>query len=155
MLTTLQTALALAAAAVTVSVLTARYRRRRRRVGNPLARAFAGREFRQFDAHLETVACEEHRRLEEELARYLAGRAGYVVVVSEGPHGIALELSDGRCLVLGGIGRRTAELINCRGPMDMLRPESLDRDTFSYRLLFRGAAGAEVSVYARNVALAA
>jgi hypothetical protein len=153
MIAILNAALALAAA-VTISVLIARYRRGRRTAPNPLAQAFRGREFRQFDAHLEAVACDERRRLEGELARYLAGSAGYVVVVSRGPHGIALELSDGRRLALGGITPRTFELINRRGPMDMLRPESLDRGPFSYRLLLRGAVGAEINVYARNIALA-
>ena len=150
MLAILHTALALAAA-VTISVLTARYRRWRRTACNPVAQAFRGREFRQLDAHLEAVACEERRRLEEELARYLAGRAGHVLAVSKGPDGIALELSDGCRLALGGVSPRTIELINRRGSMDVLRPESLDHDAFSYRLLLRGAAGAEINVYARSI----
>ena len=150
MLAILHTALALAAA-VTISVLTARYRRGRRTAPNPLAQAFRGREFRQFDAHLEAVASEERRRLEGELARYLAGRAGYVVVVSKAPDGIALELSDGCRLALGGVSPRTIDLIDRRGLMDVLRPESLYRYAFSYRLLLRGAAGSEINVYARSI----
>ena len=147
-------ALALAAA-VTTAVLAARHRRGRRAARDPMAQAFRGREFRQFDAHLETVACEEGQRLEKELARYLTGRAGHVVVVWESPHGVALELSDGRRLALRGISTRTVELINRRAPRDMLRPATFDRDIFSCRLLLRGAAGAEISVYARNITLAA
>ena len=97
------------------------------------------------------VACEERRRLEGELARYLAGRAGHVLAVSKGPDGIALELSDGCRLALGGVSPRAIELIYRRGLMDVLRPESLDHDAFSYRLLLRGAAGDEINVYARNI----
>jgi hypothetical protein len=147
-------ALALAVA-VTTAVLAARHRPWRRAACDPLAQAFRGREFRRFDAHLENVACEELRRLEGELARYLAGRVGHIVVVLKAPHGVALELSDGRRLALRGISSRTVELINCRAPRETLRPEGLDRDVFSYRLLLRGAAGAEISVYARNITLAA
>jgi hypothetical protein len=150
MLAILPTALALAAA-VTISVLTARYWRGRRTACNPVAQAFRGREFRHLDAHLEAVACEERRRLERELALYLAGRAGYVVAVSKGPDGIALELSDGCRLALGGVSPRTIDLIDRRGLMDVLRPESLYRDAFSYRLLLRGAAGTEINVYARSI----
>lgn len=142
------------AAAVTTAVLAARHRPGRRVACDPIAQAFRGRGFRQFDAHLERVAREELQRLERELARYLAGRAGHVVDVSKAPHGVALELSDGRRLALGGISARTVELINCRAPEDMLRPARLDRDVFSYRLLLRAATGAEINVYARNITLA-
>jgi hypothetical protein len=154
MLVILCVALALAAA-VTISVAAVRYRSVRRAAQDPMAQAFGERQLRQLDAHLEAVACEELRRLERELARYLAGRAGHVVVVWRGPHGIALELSDGRHLALRGISARTVELIDGRARMDMLRPESLDRDAFSCRLLLRGADGTYINVYARNAALAA
>jgi hypothetical protein len=142
-------------AAVTTSVLARRHRQMRRARSNPIARAFRGREFRQFDAYLETVAREELRRMDEDLARYLAGSAGYVVVVSRAPNGIELELSDGRRLALRGISSHTVELLNRRAPVDMLRPETLDRDALSCRLLLRGQAGAELKVFARMIALAA
>ena len=141
-------------AAVTTSVAALRYRSVRRGAQNPMAHAFGEQELCQLDAHLEAVACEELCRLEKELAHYLAGRAGHVVVVWKEPHGIALELSDGRRLVLRGISTRTVEVIDGRARMDMLRPESLDRDAFSCRLLLRGADGTGINVYARNVALA-
>ena len=143
------------AAAATAFVLAAQYRAGRRAAGDPIARAFGGREFRQFDAHLEAVACQERRRLEGEVARYLAGRAGHVVVVWKVPHGVALELSDGRRLALRGISARTVELIGRHASLDMLRPERIGRDAFSWRLLLRGAAGAEINVYARTITLAA
>jgi hypothetical protein len=142
-------------AAVTASVATVRYRSVRRAARNPMAQAFGERQLRQLDAHLETVECEELRRLEGELAHYLAGHAGHVVVVWRGSHGIVLELSDGRRLALRGISARTVELIDGRARMGMLRPESLDRDAFSCRLLLRGADGTGIDVYARNVAIAA
>lgn len=143
------------AAAVTTTVLATRHRRGRRAACDPVAQAFRWREFRQFDAHLKSVACEELHRLENELVRYLAGRAGHVVVVWKASNGVALELSDGRRLALRGISTRTVELINRRAPREMLRPATFDRDVFSCRLLLRGAAGAEISVYARNITLAA
>ena len=154
MLITLCIALTLTAA-VTAAVLDARYRPARRAAPNLLTQVFGRREFRQLDMHLEAVAAEERRHVEAELARYVAGRAGHVVVVRKAAHGIALELSDGRHLALRGISPRTVELIDRRARTDILRPESVDRDAFSYRLLLRGAAGAHIKVYARNVALAA
>ena len=154
MLIALCTALMLTAA-VTTAVLDARYGPARHAPPNLMAQVFRRREFRQLDMHLEAVASEERRRLEAELVRYVAGRAGHVVVVRKAPHGIALELSDGRQLAIRGVSPRTVELIDCRARTDILRPERLDRDAFSYRLLLRGAAGAHIKVYARNVALAA
>jgi hypothetical protein len=141
-------------AAGTTFVRAMRHRETRRARGNPIERAFRGREFRQFDAYLEAVAQEEFRRMDEELATYLAGCAGYVVVVSRAPNGIELELSDGRRLALRGISSHMAELLNRRAPVDMLRPETLDRDALSCRLLLRGRAGTELKVFARVIALA-
>jgi hypothetical protein len=147
-------ALALGAAATT-SVIAARHRQARHLARDPMAQAFRAREFSELDAQLEAVAREELRRLEEELARYLAGCAGHVVVISKAPNGIALELSDGRRIALRGISRRTHELLNRRAPIDRLRPESFDRDAVSFRLLLRGLTGAKIEIYARNIALAA
>jgi hypothetical protein len=147
--------LSVAAALVATAAIAARCRQARYAARNPIAQAFRMREFDEFDAHLEAVAREEHRRLEKELARYLAGRAGHVVVISVAPNGISLELSDGRRLALRGISRRTVELLNRCAPVDMLQPESFDRDAVSDRLLLRGLAGAEIEIYARNIALVA
>jgi hypothetical protein len=147
--------MAMAFVAIAITALgVARRRRARRPARDPMTQVFRGREFRRFDAHLEVVAQEECRRLERDLARYLAGRAGHVVVVSKVRDGIALELSDGRRLALGGISLRTVELLNRRTQFGLLRPESVHRDTLSCRLLLRGAAGGEIGIYARNVALA-
>ncbi|MDT5237728.1 MAG: hypothetical protein QOF47_3715, partial [Mycobacterium sp.] len=98
---------------------------------------------------------EERRRLEKDLAHYLAGRAGHVVVISSAPNGIALELSDGHRLALRGISRRTVELLNRHARGDRLHPASFDCDAVSYCLLLRGLGGAEVEIYARNIALVA
>ena len=76
-------------AAATTSMAAVRYRSARRAAQDPIVHAFGEQELRQLDAHLEAVACEEIRRLENELAHYLAGRAGHVVVVWKEPHGIA------------------------------------------------------------------
>jgi hypothetical protein len=146
--------IALMLAAVTTAVLGARQRPAGRTARNPMAQVFPRRELRQLDMRLEAVACDERRRLEAKFARYVAGRAGHIVVVRKAPYGIALELSDGRHLALRGISPRTVALIDRHARTDMLRPESLDRDAFSYRLLLRGTAGAHIKVYARNVALA-
>jgi hypothetical protein len=154
MLIILCIAMALAATATTFAIA-ARYRQTRHAAREPMAQALGVREFGALDAHLEAVALDELGRLERELARYLAGRAGHVVVISKAPNGIALELSDGRRLALRGISRRTFELLHRAAPVHLLRPESFDRDAFTYRLLLRGLTGAEIKVYARNIALAA
>jgi hypothetical protein len=142
-------------ATATTSAIAARYRRRLHLARNPMAQAFRVREYGEFDAHLEAVARDELRRLEEEFARYLAGSTGHVVVISKAPNGVALELSDGRRLALRGISRRTHELLNRCARMDILRPASFDRDAVSCRLLLRGLGGAEVEIHARDIALAA
>lgn len=142
-------------AAVTTSVKAARGRTARRTTRDPMKQVFRRREFGRLDSHLEAVAQEERRRLEVELARYLAGRAGHVVVISPARNGVALELSDGRHLSLHGISPRMLERLNYCGLVDMLRPQSIDRDAFSYQLLFRGSRGTEIKIYARNIALTA
>lgn len=146
--------LVLCIAGPVATLLAVGHRRKRRAARDPLTQVFRARELRQLDAHLEEVAREERRRLESELARYLAGRAGHVVLVLKAPNGIALELSDGRRLALRGISYRNVEMLHRRAPVDMLRPECVDRDAGVYGLLLRGPAGKEVKVYARNIALA-
>jgi hypothetical protein len=76
------------------------------------------------------------------------------VDVSTTTNGIALELSDGRRLALGGTSRRTRELLNHLAPADMLRPMGFHRDAVSCRLLFRRFGGTKIEIYARNIALA-
>ncbi|MDQ1619012.1 MAG: hypothetical protein QOE19_1581 [Actinomycetota bacterium] len=141
--------------AVMTFVLATKSRRTRHAGRNPLAQVFPRREFRQLDAHLEAVARKELRHLEAELAHYLAGSAGHVVVVSKVPNGIALELSDGRRLALHGISARTVGLLKRRAPADRLRPESFHRDALTYGLLLRGPTRGEVKIYARNIVLSA
>jgi hypothetical protein len=148
MLIVLSVAMALAA-----GTLTQRHRRRRQAARDPMLRVFRRREFVALDTHLEAVAREEHRRLDDDLARYLAGRAGYVVDVSTTPRGTALQLSDGRRLALRGVSCRSLELLGRRSKQDLLRPSSFGRGALSCRLLLRGPAGAEIEIYARNAAL--
>jgi hypothetical protein len=147
--------LCVAMAVATIVAASARYRQTRHAALNPVAQVLGMQEFGELDVHLEAVAREERRRLEKDLAHYLAGRAGHVVVVSSAPNGIALELSDGRRLALRGISRRTVDLLNRRVRGDRLHPASFDCDTISYSLLLRGLGGAEVEIYARNIALVA
>jgi hypothetical protein len=153
MLVTLGIAIALVVSVVFLTA--ARYRQARRRKRNPLAHVFRKRELTELDAHLEAVAREELHRLEAELGRYLAGRTGHIEMISKTPGGIALELSDGRRIALRGISLRTLELLRRRGRANVLRPESVERDAISYRLLLRGRTGAELRIHARYIVLAA
>ncbi|MCU1657929.1 MAG: hypothetical protein JWO57_2585 [Pseudonocardiales bacterium] len=148
--TLLAIALVVAASMPAVAV---RRRRLRRMSIDPIARVLGVREFAELDGHLEAVARTERRRLEEELVRYLAGRAGHVVVVRKGRSGIALELSDGRCLALRGISCRALALLDRHTPVDLLRPESVARDALSCRLRLRGLAGPGIDIHARDIAL--
>jgi hypothetical protein len=137
----------------TSSLLAAKYQNSRRRA-DPFTVAFRRREFRAFDARLEAIAREENLRLEVEVVRYLAGCPGDVVLVSNAPQGVALELSDGRRLSLAGISLSTVELLNEWARLSPLRPHSAHRDSLSWQLLLRGAAGTEIKIYARHLALA-
>jgi hypothetical protein len=128
--------------------------RRRRATGDPWEQPFRTPELRELDARLNEIALEELRQLERKLARYVASDVGHVLMISRSPHGIALELSDGRRLALGGVSQRTRHLLTQRAAGDKLRPAHVHRDAFSYRLLLRGRAGAEVEVHARHIALA-
>ena len=132
----------------------ARGSRRRRAASNSLERPFRAPELRELDAHLDQIAVEELRRLERHVAHYVASEVGHVLMISRSPHGIALELSDGRRLALGGVSQRTRNLLTQRADGDKLRPAHVHRDAFSYRLLLRGQAGAEIEVHARHIALA-
>jgi hypothetical protein len=124
---------------------------RRRRAPGDLFRA---PDLRELDARLDKIALEELRYLERKLARYVASDVGHVLIISRSPHGIALELSDGRRLALGGVSQRTRKLLTQRAAGDKLRPAHVHRDAFSYRLLLRGRAGSEIEVHARHIALA-
>jgi hypothetical protein len=128
--------------------------RRRRATGGSLEHPFRGPDLRELDARLDRIALEELRRLEKQLARYVASDVGHVLVISRSPHGIALELSDGRRLALGGVSQRTRHQLIARAAGDKLRPAHVHRDAFSYRLLLRGLAGAEIEIHARQIALA-
>jgi hypothetical protein len=128
--------------------------RRRRATRDPLEDLFRAPELRELDARLDEIALDELRRLERQLAQYVASDVGHVLVISRSPHGIALELSDGRRLALGGVSQRTRNMLTQRAAGDKLRPAHVQREAFSYRLLLRGRAGAMIEVHARHIALA-
>jgi hypothetical protein len=128
--------------------------RRCRATGDSLEHPVRARDLRELDARLDQIALEELRRLEKQLAHYVASDVGHVLLISRSPHGIALELSDGRRLALGGVSQRTRHMLIARAAGDKLRPAHVHRDAFSYRLLLRGRAGAEIEIHARQIALA-
>jgi hypothetical protein len=129
-------------------------RRRRREANDVLRRVFRRREYRELDGHLERIAVAELRRLEVTARRYVAGEAGYVVMVSDSRHGIGLGLSDGHRLELGGVNRSILRLLEQGSTEERLRPSRVERVGFAYRLLLRGETGAEMAVFARRVTLA-
>jgi hypothetical protein len=129
-------------------------RRRRRGLLNPLSQVFGVRELRELDAHLDRVALVEVRRLEASVISYLAGEVGHVVAILESRHGVALGLSDGRRLALGGVNHSTLRLVARRAAGDKLRPTRVDRESLSYRLLLRGEGGVEIELHTRRLALA-
>lgn len=128
-------------------------RRYRRESRDSLTLVFQPRELRELEARLARIAVEELRRIDVSVLRYVAGDVGYVVDVSESRHDIALGLSDGRRLSLGDVGYLTRSQLVRGAAKDKLRPTRVDRNGSSYRLLFRGEAGAEVEIYAPTVAL--
>jgi hypothetical protein len=130
------------------------YRRRRSAGRDPLTRVFQPHELRELDAHLDVIAEEELRRLDADIARYVAGEVGHVVVIADSRHELALLLSDGRRIALGGVSRVTRRFLMNRAAQDKLRPARVERDGLSYRLLLRSEAGAEIEVHMRRVALA-
>jgi hypothetical protein len=130
----------------------ARTSRRRRR--DPVGHLFRSRELQALDAHLDLVAQDERRRLDAAVLRYVAGEAGHVVVVSDWRYGIALDLSDGRRIALGGVSRVTRRLLASRVTADRLRLARVECDGVSYRLTLRGEAGDEIEIFSRRVALA-
>ena len=130
------------------------YRRRRLGSRDPVARVFQSREMQELDAILDLVAVDELRRLDAEVLRYVAGEAGHVVVVSDWRYGIALDLSDGRRIALGGVSRVTRRMLAQRVPMDRLRLARVEIDGISYRLILRSEAGDELEIFSRRVALA-
>ena len=154
MLVALCSVLALTALFKLYRVVGGRARRWRRAAANPLAQVFRPDELQEFDAHLDEVAKQELSRLDAIVMHYVAGEAGHVVVISDWRHGIALGLSDGRQIALGGISRVERRMLVNRAARDKLRPAHVERDGFSYRLLLRGEAGAEFQIYTRRVALA-
>ena len=141
-------ALALGAAFRTASRAQSRWPR------DPLTQVFGARAFAELDAHLERIAVAETRRLHANVVRYIEGDVGHVVGISDWRHGIALGLSDGRRLALGGVSHGTTRLLVNRAAAEKLRLARIELDGFSYRLLLRGEAGAVVEIFARRVALA-
>lgn len=130
------------------------HRRRRFAARDPVAHVFQSQEMQELDAVLDLVAVEERRRLDVEMLRYVAGEAGHVVVVSDWRYGVALELSDGRRIALGGVSRVTRRMLAHRVPIDRLRLARVECDGISYRLILRGDAGDELEIFSRRVALA-
>ena len=130
------------------------HRRRRLKSRDPVARVFQSRDMQELDAVLDLVAVDELRRLDAEVLRYVAGEAGHVVVVSDWRYGIALDLSDGRRIALGGVSRVTRRMLAQRVPMDRLRLARVESDGISYRLILRSEAGDELEIFSRRVALA-
>jgi hypothetical protein len=146
---------ALACVVLAMGYLIARDRRRaRRRPHDVLRQVFRPSEYRELDGQLERIAALELRRLEATAKRYIAGDAGYVVGISGSRHGIGLGLSDGHRLELGGVSRSMLGLLVHGAAAERLRPAHVSRDGFSYRLLLRGEAGAEMEVFARRLTLA-
>ena len=142
---------------VTAVVLFGAYRRTkvfRPRRRDPVAQVFRSRELQELDAHLDRVAVEERHRMDADVLRYVAGEAGHVVVVSDWRYGVALDLSDGRRLALGGVSRVTRRLLAHRVTQDRLRLARVECDGVSYRLTLRGDAGDEIEIFSRRVALA-
>jgi hypothetical protein len=131
-----------------------RSRRRRLAARDPLAQVFQLHELRELDEYLDVIAEEELRRLEAHIAHYVAGEVGHVVVISDSRHEIALLLSDGRRMALGGVSRAMRKFLINRAAQDKLRPARVERNGLSYRLLLRSEAGVDVEVYTRRVALA-
>ncbi len=129
-------------------------RRRSSAARDPLTQVFQRHELRELDAHLDVIAEEELRRLDANIARYVAGEVGHVVVIADCRHEIALLLSDGRRMSLGGVSRAMRRFLVHHAAQDRLRPTHVERDGLSYRLLLRSEAGVEVEVYPRRVALA-
>jgi hypothetical protein len=129
------------------------FRRHRSAARDPLTEVFQPHELRDLDAHLEVVAEEELRRMDANIAQYVAGEAGHVVVISDRRHEIELLLSDGRRMALGGVSGVTRRSLVNRAAQDKLRPARVERDGLSYRLLLRSQAGADFEVHTRRLAL--
>jgi hypothetical protein len=153
MLVLLWVALVLVALA-TNHLLIGKARRRRHAAGDPLARVFRPDELRELDAHLDEIADAELRLIDADVARYVAGDVGHVVVISNHRHGgIALALSDGHLLTLGVVCGATRKQLLHRASRDKLRPASIEWEGFSYLLLLRGEGGTEMEVHAGRVVL--
>src|SRR5258708_39141705 len=99
--------------------------RRRRAANDSLEHRFRAPELRKLDARLDEIALEELRRLERQLAHYVASEVGHVLMISRPPHGIALELSDGRRLALGAVSQRPLNQRTQRAPGARFRPAHL------------------------------
>ena len=121
---------------------------------DPLRRVFGFSELRQLDDHLNRVAELEQLRIDATVARYVAGFAGHVVVVSETRHGVALGLSDGCRLVLGGVSRSTLSTLRRRAASTKLYPARVEHDHFCYRLHLRDETGVDLELNMRQLALA-
>jgi hypothetical protein len=114
------------------------------------------REVRDIEKLLRAAAVDETALLHRGVANYVGGTTvGYVVQIVDSRSGLALHLSDGRRLALGGVAVRSRRLVAARAQVDLLKPTAIERDGLSYRLEFAGAHGAGLEFYARQVALEA
>jgi hypothetical protein len=129
-------------------------RSRRRTPRDSLTAALGVRTLKELDAHLEGIAANEMRRIHANVVRYVAGDVGHVVGIWDLRHGIALGLSDGRRLALGGVSHLAGRLLVNRAAADKLRLARVELDGLSYRLVLRGETGTVLEIYARRVALA-
>jgi hypothetical protein len=149
-----RTCLLVGAALLILFLAVHRIRRRRRTRRDPLSAVFPPLELRRLDAHLDRVGVRELERLTHDIVRYVDGKAGHVVVISDLPHGrIVLELSDGRLMTLNGVTRATRGLLQDRAVNDKLRPSRVDRDDRTCRLVLRAESGYEMNVSTRMVSL--
>jgi hypothetical protein len=121
---------------------------------DPLTEVFARRELRKLNTQLERVAEDERSRLARNVASYIAGDVGHVVLVADQPRDVlVLLLSDGRLLTLNGVTRVTRGLLLHRAANDKLRPAGVDNNISFCHLRLRGDSGREMTISTHTVSL--
>src|SRR3954451_7595838 len=133
----LSTFLVVCAATALAAIATCRCCRRRRRRAverDPVKALFGTPEMRRLDAELDKVAVDELERLMRDVALYVAGEVGHIVVISDTARGgIVLQLSDGHRMTLVGVAQVPRGELLKRAVKDKLRPTHVERDTVSCR----------------------
>src|SRR3954447_4170529 len=147
--------LVVCAATALIAIATYRYCRRGPAVERDPCRAlFRTPEMRLLDAELDKATADELERLVQDVARFLAGEVGHIVVISDTARGgLVLQLSDGCLMTLIGVGQVPRGELLKRAAKDKLRPARLERNTVSCRLLLRGESGYEMRLHTRRVLL--